>query len=405
MSEWETRKLKNLLYGMESVNPKENPTNSFTYVDVSSVSRETCEIVETSVIKGCDAPSRARRLIKTGDVLFATIRPTLKRIAIVPSELNHQVCSTGYFVLKPKEELNNRFLFHFLFTAQFQEEMERRQKGASYPAVNNTDVTTQEIPLPPLAEQKRIVAILDEAFGAIAKAKENAEKNLANAKELFDSYLNRVFTEKGDGWEEKRLDDVAITFGRGKSRHRPRNDKSLYGGKYPFIQTGEIRNANHYVTEFEKTYSEKGLAQSRLWPAGTLCITIAANIAETAILAFDACIPDSVIGLVPDPSKANVEFVEFLLQFFKSVLQAQGKGSAQDNINMGTFERNEFPFAPLDEQSRIVGLLNALVAETSRLGNIYEQKLASLDELKQSILQKAFTGQLTAKSPELEAVS
>jgi len=255
-----------------------------------------------------------------------------------------------------------------------------------------------------LAEQKRIVAILDEAFGAIAKAKENAERNLANAKELFESYLNKVFTEKGEGWEEKTLADVASSFGRGKSRHRPRNDESLYGGKFPFIQTGEIRKANHFITEYSKTYNEKGLAQSKLWPVGTLCITIAANIAETAILTFDACIPDSVIGLVCDTQKANVDFVEYLLQHFKSVLQAEGKGSAQDNINMGTFENMAFPFPSVSEQERIVRELNAIAGSCSNVSPIYEQKLSDLDELKQSILQKAFTGQLTSKSTELEAV-
>ena len=292
------------------------------------------------------------------------------------------------------------FVLYYLTTVMAQDLIQDHK----YPSLNLPVIKSISVPLPPLAEQKRIVAILDEAFGAIAKAKENAERNLANAKELFESYLNKVFTEKGEGWEEKTLADVASSFGRGKSRHRPRNDESLYGGKFPFIQTGEIRKANHFITEYSKTYNEKGLAQSKLWPVGTLCITIAANIAETAILTFDACIPDSVIGLVCDTQKANVDFVEYLLQHFKSVLQAEGKGSAQDNINMGTFENMAFPFPSVSEQERIVRELNAIAGSCSNVSPIYEQKLSDLDELKQSILQKAFTGQLTSKSTELEAV-
>ncbi|QDT34820.1 restriction endonuclease subunit S [Thalassoglobus polymorphus] len=302
-----------------------------------------------------------------------------------------------YFVTFDQSEHELKFLFYML---RFQN-LPRLAKGVK-PGINRNDVYAIEVVVPPLAEQKRIVSILDEAFAAIERAKENAEKNLANARELFESYLNRIFTQKGKGWEEKNLADVAITFGRGKSRHRPRNDKSLYGGQYPFIQTGEIRNADHYVTEYSKTYNEIGLAQSKLWPAGTLCITIAANIAETAILTFDACIPDSIIGLVCDPTKANADYVEYLLQFFKTVLQSQGKGSAQDNINMGTFERNEFPFPSISEQERIVEVLSTLSEQKSQLEAIYQQKLANLDELKQSLLQKAFTGQLTAKQLENE---
>ena len=199
-----------------------------------------------------------------------------------------------------------------------------------------------------------------------------------------------------DGWSEKNLADVATTFGRGKSRHRPRNDKSLYGGKYPFIQTGEIRNADHYVTEYEKTYNEKGLAQSKLWPAGTLCITIAANIAETAILTFEACIPDSVIGLVPDPAKADVEFIEYLLQYFKTVVQAQGKGAAQDNINMGTFERMEFPFpSDLAEQKRIVSILDEAFSAIAKAKENAEKNLLSARELFESYLNRVFTQQGT----------
>ena len=242
-------------------------------------------------------------------------------------------------------------------------------------------------------EQQRIVGILDEAFENIEKAKQNALQNLNNAKELFESYLTSILVNK-DNWDKKKLSEVAIDFGRGRSRHRPRNDKKLYGGQYPFIQTGEIRNSNHFITEYSQTYNEIGLAQSKLWPKGTLCITIAANIAETGVLTFDACFPDSVIGCVFDETKTNIDYVEYLLQSFKAILQAEGKGSAQDNINLGTFEKHSFPFPDKTKQDEIVNKLDSMRNNIAKLEQIYEQKIKALDELKQSILQKAFNGEL-----------
>jgi type I restriction enzyme S subunit len=160
------------------------------------------------------------------------------------------------------------------------------------------------------------------------------------------------------------------------------------------VQTGDIRNVDHIIAEYSQTYSEAGLAQSKLWPKGTICITIAANIAETAILGFDACFPDSVIGVVANPKEADVDFVEYLLQSFKVRLQAMGKGSAQANINMGTFENERFPFPPIAEQKQIVSTLNDLREETQRLAALYERKLAALEALKKSLLHQAFTGNL-----------
>lgn len=270
----------------------------------------------------------------------------------------------------------------------------KQQYGSATNFIKIGNFKEYEVEYPSLHEQQRIVSILDEAFAAIAKAKANAEQNRKNAKELFESYLEGVFEKKGDGWEDRQLKDIALVFGRGKSKHRPRNWEGLYGGDYPFIQTGEVRNANKYVTEYTQSYNEVGLKQSKLWKNGTICITIAANIAETAILDFDACFPDSIIGLQVDPKKADLDFTYYLLQFFKTELQKLGKGSAQDNINLGTFENKLFPFPKLlKEQQTIVHQLDALRAETHKLEAIYQQKLINLEELKKSVLQKAFAGE------------
>jgi type I restriction enzyme S subunit len=251
-----------------------------------------------------------------------------------------------------------------------------------------------ELPIAPLSEQQRIVAILDEAFEGIATAKANAEKNLRNARGLFDSELFELLKKDGSTWPQKTLRQVAIDFGRGKSKHRPRNDPKLYGGTYPFIQTGDVRNSEHLITEYTQSYSEAGLAQSKLWPKGTLCITIAANIAETGILDFEACFPDSVIGVVVDPAQTTGKYVEYMLQTVKAELKAKGKGSAQDNINLATFENERFPFPDLRIQADLVRQLDELSVHVQRLEDIYLSKLSALEELKKSLLHQAFNGKL-----------
>ena len=121
---------------------------------------------------------------------------------------------------------------------------------------------------------------------------------------------------------------------RGKSKHRPGNDKSLFGGKYPFIQTGEVKSANFYLNTYSETYNDKGLAQSKLWEEGTLLITIAANIAETAILSIKACFPDSIIGFIPYTNKSDVRFVKYYLDYIKKKLQVISQGTTQDNMSV-----------------------------------------------------------------------
>ncbi len=134
-------------------------------------------------------------------------------------------------------------------------------------------------------------------------------------------------------WTEKRLDDLGFV-GRGRSRHRPRDAEHLYGGPHPFIQTGDVKHSDLYVTTYSQTYSEAGLTQSKLWPSGTLCITIAANIADTAILGIDACFPDSVIGFIADQAKCDARFIKYKFDTIKRQYQQVSQGAAQDNLSL-----------------------------------------------------------------------
>jgi type I restriction enzyme S subunit len=331
--------------------------------------------------------SEITKVARKNDILMSVRAP----VGPVNFAAEDSCIGRGLAAIRSKGELDVDFLFYQLLHLQ---PMIAGKEGAVFASINKSEIAALPIIYGPLPEQHRIVAILDEAFDGIATAKANAEKNLQNARALFESHLQSVFTERGEGWEQMTLEEIATTFGRGKSRHRPRNAPHLYGGKYPFVQTGDIRNADHVITEYSQTYSEAGLAQSKLWPKGTICITIAANIAETAILGFDACFPDSVIGVVANPTEADVDFIEYLLQSFKARIQSMGKGSAQANINMGTFENERFPFPPVAEQKQFVTKLNSLRDETQRLESLYQQKLTALDDLKKSLLHQAFSGEL-----------
>ena len=158
-------------------------------------------------------------------------------------------------------------------------------------------------------------------------------------------------------WNYVTLDKLG-SVSRGKSKHRPRNDKTLFGGKYPFIQTADVKAAGLYLNEYTKTYSDKGLAQSKLWPAGTLCITIAANIADTTILGIDACFPDSVMGFIPFEDVSNVKFVKYAFDILQRDCKKISQGTAQDNLSWKKLSTIKFPAPDIEIQDKIVSILS-----------------------------------------------
>ena len=159
-------------------------------------------------------------------------------------------------------------------------------------------------------------------------------------------------------WEKKTLDQLG-SISRGKSKHRPRNDPKLFGGQYPFIQTADVKNANFYITEYSDTYNETGLAQSKLWDVGTLCITIAANIADTGILGIPACFPDSVMGFIPYDGVSDVRFVKYCFDMLQRDCKQISQGTAQDNLSWQKLSTIEFPAPPFEIQQRIADILSA----------------------------------------------
>lgn len=178
-------------------------------------------------------------------------------------------------------------------------------------------------------------------------------------------------------WPQRRLDELGLVS-RGRSRHRPRNDPSLYGGAYPFVQTGDVKHAEFYITSHTQTYNDAGLAQSRMWPAGTLCITIAANIADTAILSYDACFPDSVIGFIPHEGVADVRFVKYFFSIVQERYRRVAQGAAQDNLNQQKLLSFSIPAPDIQVQRRIADILSAyddLIENNRRRMDLLEESI------------------------------
>ncbi|WP_454253668.1 restriction endonuclease subunit S [Pseudomonas sp. Marseille-Q7302] len=180
-----------------------------------------------------------------------------------------------------------------------------------------------------------------------------------------------------------KLDQLGFV-GRGKSKHRPRNDPSLYGGDYPFFQTGDVKGAELYLRCFSATYNEKGLAQSKLWQPGTLCITIAANIAETSILSIPGCFPDSVVGFVADPQKSDIFFVKYYLDTLKNAMQSISHGTTQDNLSLEKLLSFDFWVPSVEEQRKIASVLlaydNLIENNTRRIEILEEMSRRLYDE-------------------------
>lgn len=197
---------------------------------------------------------------------------------------------------------------------------------------------------------------------------------------------NLRFNGYTENWQKYRTIELG-QMQRGKSKHRPRDDEKLYGGAYPFIQTGDIKKANLYIKEYERTYSNYGLSQSKLWSKGTLCITIAANIAETAILGLNACFPDSVIGWISNEKITNNIFIKYYFDFYKTQLKRLSVGGAQENLNLDKLENVYFHIPTLPEQNDITNFL-------TKIDELIETQIKIIEEyviLKNSLIHRFFT--------------
>ena len=276
-------------------------------------------------------------------------------------------------------------------------------------------MSVMTFPLPPLSEQQRIIERIEVLFAKLDEAKERLQEVADSFAVRKAAILHKAFTgeltkqwrrENGvsdESWEEKKLGEVGV-LERGRSKYRPRNDERLFGGIYPFIQTGDVANADMFIEKHSQTLSDFGMQQSKLFAKNTICITIAANIGKVAILSYDSCFPDSVVGLTTD-EKNSYKYVYYYLSTQQKELESKAPATAQKNINLKVLNDLDIPLPALSEQHEIVRLVDDLLARERAAQQAAEQALASIDLMKKSILARAFRGELgTNKASEANAL-
>jgi type I restriction enzyme S subunit len=323
------------------------------------------------------------KLLPRGTLLLS-IFATIGRTAVLGIDAATNQAIVGLTV-KDEGRLDRSYLRRFLdFNSP---KIGAQARGVAQANINTSILRDVRVPLPSFAEQRRIAEILDNADALRAKRRAALSQLDTLTQSLFlDMFGDPVTNTRS--WPVKTL----ATLGRverGVSKHRPRDAPELLNGPYPFIQTGDVANCDGYVRTYRTTYSEIGLRQSKMWRSGTLCITIAANIAKTGILMFDACFPDSVVGFSCN-ERATVEFVRIYFSFLQESLERAAPESAQKNINLEILRGLRVPTPELNQQRDFARRLRSI----EELKAKQRAAIGRLDALFASLQHRAFRGEL-----------
>lgn len=347
-------------------------------VAINHISNDDIELVDYD-----GKPSRANLIAKSGDILFAKMMGT-KKILHLDEDTAQNIYSTGFCAVRARPTvLTDRCLYHLLTSKAFLDQKDKNCSGATQKAITNAGLSKITIKVPSIGQQASIAQQLDRIASIIALRQSELQK--------LDELIKARFVEMfGDPvYNSKRLPIQRLcklgSLDRGRSQHRPRNDPKLLNGPYPLIQTGEVASAGLYITKYKNTYSELGLRQSKMWSAGTLCITIAANIAQTAILTFDACFPDSVVGFLPNDS-INAIYMHYWFGFFQKILEKQAPQVAQKNINLKILSELNVIVPTQEKQEQFA----AFVEQTDKSKVAVQKALDEAQLLFDSLMQKYF---------------
>ncbi len=358
------------------------------------------------------------QLIKFGDVIIAMSSGSKKLVGKSGIAKFDYEGAFGAFcgLLRPNKNLCMQYVGWFTRSKEYSLKVSSLSKGVNINNLKPSHFKEIQVPLAPLNEQIRIAKKLDSLLTKVQSAQAKLEKiptllnrycqsvlAAATTGKLSNNNNSLELDSKGfpKNWTYKRFKELG-ELSRGKSKHRPRNDPKLYGGDYPFIQTGAVAQSDGWIKNHNKTYSEFGLSQSRLFPENTLCITIAANIANTAILTYPVCFPDSVVGFIADESICNEIYIKYLIDIFKEDLELLAPATAQKNINLGILNSLDLPVPSLEEQKEIVRRVENLFSLADHVEKQYQKAKTQVDRLTQSILAKAFRGELVPQDPNDE---
>lgn len=329
-----------------------------------------------------------------GDCLVSRLPDPVGRVCLLPNtgEKMITVVDCTIIRLNHRDIIPNWFLYYSL-SNEYNSEIQKQVSGATRQRISRKNLGLIPIPLPPLSEQKRIVAILDEAFEAIAKAKENTEQNLKNAKEIFESYLQGVFENKGDDWEEKKLGEVC-DFQNGFAFQ----SKTYKESGLPILRITNIQNDRIDIKDlvyFDKRDYKINLDKFRIFKGDLLIAMSGGTTGKLGISDSESIFYlNQRVGKFIPKKDLNKKFLYYFLTTKVEESLKIAAGSAQPNLSTEQINNFVLPLPPLSEQKKIVQELDTLRAETQKLEAIYTQKLSDLEELQKSLLQKAFAGEL-----------
>ncbi len=373
--------------------PRHEPDRLFQYVDISGVDNASKTIVAAKTLPGRDAPSRARKIIRTGDVLVSTTRPNLNAVAMVPEELNEEICSTGFCVLRADRDVEPLYLFAFVRSNEFIDSLTHLVRGALYPAVTDSHVYRQWLPLPPGGDQMRIAAILAKQMAALDRARAAVEAQLEAAKALPAAYLREVF-EGGEaaGWPRRRLADFAETCsGSTPSRARP----GYYAGNIPWVKTGELRDGE--ITETEEHVSPEAMRGTslKLLPVGTVLVAMygqGQTRGRTGRLSLPATTNQACFAILPNEEEFDSFYLQawFRYSYARLRRETEGRGGNQPNLNGDMLRGQGLPLPQLAVQARIAQRVRERDQEVSRLRITICGQLKPLNRLRDACMRRAF---------------
>lgn len=361
-----------------SRNPTKAPNETFVYVDVAAVDNSAKAITGARSMLGADAPSRARKLIRQGDILVSTVRPNLNAVAMVPPELDGQVASTGFCVLRATEKVLPEYLYYFTRTDVFIDSLMLLVAGAMYPAVTDTQVYDQQLPLPPISEQRRIVDLLSRAEG-IVRLRREAEKKAA---ELIPALFLAMFgdpTTNQKGWQTKRLDDLCDLV-RGSSP-RPQGNPRFFGGPVPRLMIADITRDGVYVTPTIDSLTIEGAKKSRPMKKGEIVMAVSGAVGLPAILAIDACIHDGFVGFRSLNSAVSPEYFYNFLAAYRRHSIGQAVGATFQNLKTDQIREWLMPIPPPELQKRFQNATDDIRALEALQSAATTKALAAFDAL------------------------
>ncbi|MBF4052275.1 restriction endonuclease subunit S [Burkholderia pseudomallei] len=347
-------------------NPGDQPDAEFVYVDVAAVDNELKLIAQPKTMIGADAPSRARKVIRGGDVLVSTVRPNLNAVALVPSSLDGQIASTGFCVLRAKSDLVlPEYLFYYTRTPVFIARLIGLVAGAMYPAVTDRQVLDQRIPIPSLDEQRRIVDLLSRAEGIVRLRREVQANGQAIIPALFvDMFGDPAKNPKG--WPMIAIEDLCSV----RTGATPRREQRLYydGGTIPWVKTGEICESS--IVDVEEHITEKAVEETncKVFPVNTILVAMygqGQTRGRVGLLKVPAATNQACAAILPG-ERINQNFLYALLMMQYERLRAMGRGGNQANLNLGMIKSFRVPCPPLGAQLHFEERRESVVSITAQ---------------------------------------